>query len=77
MINAHQKKKKNQGACVVQLVEHQTSAQVMISQLMSSIPALGSVLTARILEPTLDSVSPSVSLPLAHSHSVSVSLKNK
>ena len=60
-----------------QSVGHPTSAQVMISLLMSSSPASGSVLTAWSLDPASDSVSPSLSLPLTHSHSVSVSLKNK
>ena len=50
---------------------HHTSAQVMISQLVGSSPASGSVLTAQNLEPASDSVSPS---PLPHSRSVSVSL---
>ena len=44
-------------------VERPTLAQVMISQLMSSSPASDSVLTARSLEPALDSVSPSLSAP--------------
>ena len=39
------------------------SAQVMISQFVGSNPALGSVLTARGLEPASDSVSPSPSAP--------------
>ena len=47
--------------------------QVMISQSLSSSPALGSVLTAQSLEP--DSVSPSLSAPLLLS--LSLSLKNK
>ena len=69
------------GAWVAQWVKHPTSAQVMISQLVisqlvSSSPTSGSVLTARSLEPVSDSVSPSLSVP-THSHSVSVSLKNK
>ena len=51
------------GPWVAQSVERPTSAQVMISQLMSSSPALGSVLTAQGLEPVLDSVSPSLSAP--------------
>ena len=55
------KKKKNWGACVAQLVGRPTSAQVMISQSMSSSPASGSVLTAQSLEPVSDSVSPSLS----------------
>ena len=45
------------------LVECLTSAQVMISQLVRSSPASGSVLTARSLAPALDSVSPSLSAP--------------
>ena len=40
-----------------------TSAQVTISQLVGSLPALGSVLTAQGLEPASDSVSPSLSVP--------------
>ena len=43
---------------MAQLVKCPTSAQVMISQFVSSSPALGSVLTAQSLEPALDSVSP-------------------
>ena len=48
---------------MAQSVEHPTSAQVMISQLVSLSPVLGSVLTAQSLEPALDSVSPSLSAP--------------
>ena len=44
-------------------IKRLTSAQVMISQFVSSSPALGSVLTAQILGPALDSVSPSLSAP--------------
>ena len=45
--------------------KHPTSAQVMVSQFMSSSPTSGSVLTAQSLEPASDSVSPSFSvLPL-------------
>ena len=51
------------GTWVAQWVEHLTSAQVMISLLMSSSPASGSVLTAQSLEPASDSVSPSLSVP--------------
>ena len=47
------------GAWVAQSVKRPTSAQVMISLLMSSSPASGSVLTAQSLEPALDAVSPS------------------
>ena len=59
-----------------QSVEHPTLAQVMISQFVGSSPTLGSVLTAQNLEPALDSVS-LLSLPLPHSHCLSLSLKNK
>ena len=64
------------GTWVAQSVEHLASVQVMISQLVGSSPASGSVLTAQSLESASDSVSPSLSAP-THSHSVSVSLKNK
>ena len=50
-----------QGARVAQLVKRPTSAQVMISRLLSSGPVSGSVLTAQSLEPVSDSVSPSLS----------------
>ena len=62
------------GAWVAQSVKCLTFAQVMISQFVSSSPALGSVLTAQSLKPASDSVSPSLSLPLLCSHSVSLSL---
>ena len=42
---------------MAQLVGRLTLAQVIISQLVSSSPVLGSVLTAQSLEPALDSVS--------------------
>ena len=45
-------------------VKRLTSAQVMISQLVGSSPALGSVLTAQSLELPSDSVSPSLYAPL-------------
>ena len=48
---------------MAQSVERPTLAQVMISQLVGSSPVLGSVLTARSLEPALDSVSPSLAAP--------------
>ena len=50
-------------AWVAQFLEHPTSARVMSSRFMGSSPASGSVLTAQSLEPTLDSVSPSLSSP--------------
>ena len=62
------------GSWVAQLANHLTSAQVMISWLVSLSPALGSVLTAQSLEPASDPVSPSLFLPLPCSHSVSLSL---
>ena len=40
-----------------------TSAQVMISQFVGLSPASGSALTAQILEPASDSVSPALSAP--------------
>ena len=49
---------------VVQSVKHPTSAQIMISELVSLSPTSGSVLTARSLKPASDSVSPSLSAPL-------------
>ena len=57
---------------MAQSVKHLTSAQVMISQLLSSSPTSGSVLTAQSLEPASDSVSPSLSLPLP-THTLSLS----
>ena len=54
----------DRGAWVAQLVKRPTSAQVMISHLVSSSPSSGSVLTGQNLEPALDSVSPSLSAPL-------------
>ena len=61
------------GAWVAQSVKLPTSAQVMLSWFVSSSPASGSVLTAQSLEPASDSMSPSLSLPLPCSHSVSLS----
>ena len=51
------------GAWVAQSVKLLTSAQVMISPPVGSSPVLGSVLTARGLEPASDSGSPSLSAP--------------
>ena len=65
----------NRGAWVAQLGKHLTSAQVMISQLLSLSPTLGSVLTAQGLEPASDSVSPSLSAPPLLT--LCLSLKNK
>ena len=63
-----------EGPWVAQSIERPTSAQVMISQLVSSSPMSGSVLTAQSLEPA--SNSDFLSAP-PHLHPVSVSLKNK
>ena len=65
----------SRGTWVAQSVKGPTSAQVMISQFMSSSPVSGSVLTAQSLEPASDSVSPSLSLLLSCSHAVSLSQK--
>ena len=51
------------GTRVARSVKRPTSAQVMISRSVGSSPALGSVLTARSLEPVSDSVSPSLCDP--------------
>ena len=45
------------------IVEHLTSAQVMISRFMGSSPTFSSVLTAQSMQPASDSVSPSLSAP--------------
>ena len=55
------------GACVAQSVKCLTSAQVMISRLVSSSSMSGSVLTVQSLEPALDSMSPSLSALPPHS----------
>ena len=64
------------GPWVAQSVKHWTLAEVTILRFMSLSLTLGSVLTAKILEPASDSVSPPLSLPLPCSRSVSLSLKN-
>ena len=71
-------KRSPRGAWVAQSVERPTLAQVIISQSVSSSPAWAFVLTAQSLEPASDSVSFSLSLCSSpHSHSVSLSFKNK
>ena len=65
------------GAWVALSVERPTSAQVMISQSVSSSPPSGSVLPARSLEPASDSVSPSLSAPPLLTLCLLLSLKNK
>ena len=62
---------------MAQSVKHLTLARVMISQFVGLCPASGSGLTAQSLEPASDSVCVSLSLPLRHSCSVSLSVKNK
>ena len=59
---------------MAQSIKHQTLAQVMILQFVTSSPALGSVLTAQSLDPTSDSVSFSLSIPLPLALCFSVSL---
>ena len=63
------------GTWVAQSVKCPTSAQVMISQSVSSSPVSGSVLTAQSLEPASDSMSPSLSAPTLLT--LCLSLKNK
>ena len=65
----------NRGTWVAQSVKSLTSAQIMISQFVSSSPVSGSVLTAQSLEPALDSMSPSVSLLLLLLRALSLSLR--
>ena len=79
IVNSHTNLRNNteRGAWVAQSVERPTSAQVMISQLVSLSPASGSVLPARSLEPASDSVSPSLSAPLPLMLCLSLSLKNE
>ena len=48
---------------MAQSVKHPTWAQVTVSRFVGLSPALGSVLTARSLEPASDSASPSLSAP--------------
>ena len=65
------------GAWVAQSVKQPTSAQVMISQPVSSSPTSVSVLTAQSLEPVSHSVSPSLSDPPSFMLCLSVSKINK
>ena len=62
---------------MAQSVEHLTSAQIMISRFMSLRTALGSVPTARILEPASGSVSPSFSALYLLTLCLSLSKMNK
>ena len=65
------------GTRVAQSVKHPTSAQVMISWLVSSSPTLGSGLMVQSLDPASDSVSPSLSAPPLLSLALSLPLKKK
>ena len=65
------------GAWVAQSVKHRTSAQAMISQLVGSSPALGSVLTTQSWEAASDFVPPSLSAPPQLVRTCSLALKNK
>ena len=65
------------GAWVAQSVKCPTSAQVTISQSVSSSPASGSGLMAQSLESASDSVSPSLSAPPPFMLGLSVSKINK
>ena len=74
------KKPEARSAWEAQSVKCPTSAQVMISRLVSSSPMSGSVLTAGSLEPASDSaslsLSLSLSLPSSHTHSLSQKQRN-
>ena len=59
---------------MAQSVKHPPSAQVKISQSVSSSPMSGSVLTAQSLEPASHSVSPSLCPSPAHAVSVCLSV---
>ena len=61
---------------MAQSVGRPTTAQVMISQSVSSSPVSVSGLRAQILEAVSDSVSPSLSAPSLLALCLSVSLKN-
>ena len=67
----------DRGGWVARSVEPPISAQVMISRSMGSSPVSGSVLTAQSLEPTYDSVSPSLCPSPICILSLSVSLSQK
>ena len=73
----HFASEETRGTWVALSVKPLTLAQVLISQLMSQSPMLGSVLTTQSLEPASDSASPSLSDPPLYAHSVSLSLKSK
>ena len=60
---------------MAQAVKHPTSAQVLISWLVSLSPTSGSVLTAQTPEPASDSVPLSLCSSPAHALSLSLSQK--
>ena len=62
---------------MAQSVKHLTLAQVVISRLVSSSPASGSVLTAQSLELALDSASVALCPCLSPVHALSLSKINK
>ena len=64
------------GTWLAQSVERLTLGQVMISRFVGSAPESGSVLTVQSLEPALDSVSPSLSVPPLLMLCLSVSQKS-
>ena len=68
-------KKQTLVAWVAEWVKHPTSARVMISWFLSSIPSLGSVPSAQSLQPASHSVSPSFSAPPLLVLSLSLSQK--
>ena len=71
-------KELNVGATwVAHSVKHQTLAQVIISWFVGLSPTSGSVLTAQDMEPTSDSVSPSLSPPPLLTLCLSLSLSQK
>ena len=65
------------GTWVARSVKRLALARVMTSRSVSSSPASGSALTAQNPEPASDAVSPSFSLSLPLPHSCSVSLSHK
>ena len=65
------------GTWVAQSVKHLILAQVMISRSVSSSPTSGSVLTRLRVWSLLEILCLLLSLPLSHSCSVSLTLKNK
>ena len=75
--NKRKNAKQDEGTGVAQSVKCLTLAQIMMSQFPTLSPTLGSVLTARSLEPALDSVSPSLSAPPLPTLCVSLKKKNR